>query len=321
MAAEAVAAPFQVQPLWALCVHCMQHPEDERSFQKLLLECRGAGRHVLRRTHQAGLLSTRVAFRPYTGEGAISVSQTIPQFMTRGRRMDAVAARVRIRLTRRLKLGILYDDSSSMTARWRNEYFPYKHLTEETAPQTGAKVGALCLLEAFGSEADLLFAAFGSTVAGPHLRRRDIYRALLERNGSGGTRLDLALDALTRHPWQSSGGTRVVVVLTDGVPETGRQVAEEDVKIQRRSLAQIQKLLAGGTGVVWVPILTDERLARFRIGEYDAVSFSERLARMGAEVSPVKETEHLLEGLFGGVARLLRRWEESEGKHLLSGGA
>ncbi|MEM3086047.1 MAG: VWA domain-containing protein [Halobacteria archaeon] len=318
--AEQVAAPYAVQPLWALCVHCMQHPEDELALQKLLAGCRGTGRHVLRRAHSTSLLSTRMAFRPYQGEGTLSVSQTIPQFLTRGRRTDAVAARVRLHITRRLKVGVLYDDSSSMTARWRNHYFPYNPLTEETAPQTGAKVGALCLLEAFGSEADLIFAAFGSAVAGPYLRRREIYRALLERNGSGGTRLDLALEALFRHPWHSSGGTRVVVVLTDGVPETGLQAAEEDVKIQRRSLALVQKLLAGGTGVVWVPILTDERLARFRIGECDAVSFSERLARMGAEVAPVKETDRLLESLFGGVARLLRRWEESEGKHLLSGG-
>lgn len=317
---ETLAVPQSVRSLWSLCVHCMQNPGDEKSLQKLLSECRSAGLHVLRRTHQAGVLSTRMAFRPYEGSGALSVSQTLPQFLTRGRRTDAVAARVRLRFTRRLKIGVLYDDSSSMTARWRNHYFPYRPLTEETAPQTGAKVGALCLFEAFGKEADLLFSAFGSEVAGPFLRRRDIYRALLGRDGSGGTRLDLALDGLLRHPWNSSGGARLVVVLTDGVPETGRQVAEEDSRIQRKCLVQIQKLLAGGTGVVWVPLLTDERLSRFRIGEFDAISFSDRLARMGVEVAAVKETDHLLESLFGGVARILRRWEESGGKHLLSGG-
>lgn len=314
MAAETGKSPVDVPALWSLCVQSMQSPGDAVAYQRLLQECRAAGRYMLRRTQQGSPMATRMVYRPYQGSGVIAVAQTMSQFLTRGRRMEAVSSRLRVQLARRLKLAVLYDDSSSMTARWRNQNFPYNPVTEETAPQTGAKVGALSLFEALGPDADLLLAVFGSEVTGPLLRRAEIYRELLRRNGSGGSRLDLALDAVLRHPWHSAGGVRLLVVLTDGVPETGRQIPREDIEVQRRTLALLQRLMADGTQVVWVPILTDERLARFVVGEFDAASFSERVARMGVEVAPVKRVEELLESLFGGVSRLLRRWEETEGQ-------
>ncbi|MBI4362532.1 MAG: VWA domain-containing protein [Euryarchaeota archaeon] len=307
-----------LKELWGLCVKSMQSPGDAYLREQLVRGCRGAGVHMLHQYRLDRPTQSRMVYRKFDGTGSLSIHRTMTGFLTHGRSLDQVVTRTRVQLARSLSLALLYDDSSSMSAWWRNKYFPYRLLTEETAPQTSAKIGCLALLEAFGAEADIVVFVFGSQVTGPLMKRENIYQELVKRNGSGGTRLDLALQKLMDLRWHESPGMKVMVVLTDGVPETGRREEAEDIRIQRSVINNIKRVLDSGVQVLYVPIFTDDKLSRFRTGEYDARGFVERIQRMGATTAEVTQEADLLKTLFQGVRRMLQELEEKEAKKILT---
>lgn len=302
----------EIDELWKLCVEAMQNPQDTLLFEKLIKSCRAAGRHLLRTYHFDSPTQRKMVYRKYDGTGMISPYRTLTEFITKGRKVESIVSRTRIQITKNLSMALLYDDSTSMTAWWRNKYFAYKQITEETAPQTSAKIGCLALLEAFGNEADILVITFGSEISGPITVRNELYRELVKRNGSGGTRVDLALQKLMDIRWYDRAGIRLLIVFTDGLPETGKRVHDEDAKIQQKTLSTLEQMLAAGVKILWVPIFTDERLMRFRIGEYDAKSFVERIGKMGVKTAEVRETSELLDKLFAGLRTLTTEIAETE---------
>jgi hypothetical protein len=302
----------ETDELWKLCVEAMRNPSDAFLFEKLIKSCRTAGTHLLRTYHFDSPTQRKMVYRKYDGTGMISPSRTLTEFITKGRRMESVMSRTRTQLTKKLNMAVLYDDSTSMTAWWRNKYFAYKQITEETAPQTSAKIGCFALLEAFGNEADIVVITFGSDISGPFIVRNELYKELVKRNGSGGTRVDMALQKLMNIRWHDKAGLKLLIVFTDGLPETGKRVHDEDAKIQQITLNTLKLMLDAGVQILWIPIFTDERLMHFKIGDYDAKSFTEKIGKMGVKVAEVRETSALLDTLFAGLKALTTEIAEME---------
>lgn len=276
----------------------MKDPSDAFTFQRLLRGTRAVGHHLLRSYGFHAPTQRKIVYGKFDGKGSISFQKTISEFVAYGRTIDNIVSRLRVQLARKLNIAIFYDDSSSMTAWWRNKFFSYEQISEEKAPQTSAKIGCLALLEAFGREADVIVVTFGSTTDGPYTAKNVSYRELIKKNGSGGTRLDLALRKLLAMRWHERAGPKLIIVFTDGLPETGKRDYEEDVKIQKVALKYIRNLLDSGTKILWVPIFTDERLARFKAGDYDARSWAEKMRSMGAFIAEVNDTGKLLDVVF-----------------------
>ncbi len=287
-----------------VCVQAMKDQSrggSSSKFEKLIRMCTMMGRHMLHTYRIEYPTQRKIIYRRFDGSGQINVQRSLNDFCLYGRRMDHVISRARVQQERELNIAILYDDSNSMTARWRNKHFPYDPITEEKSPQTSAKIACLSLTEAFGKDADVSIITFGSKIDGPLSVRGDLYHKLVHKDGSGGTRMDLALQKLVSTRWTARPGAKILVILTDGVPETGARSEKHDILVQRRTLRFMGQMLEGGVRVLYVPLLLDKKLMHWKIGGYSAKTFAERLESMGVTVVEVYKLDMLLDGLFEGM--------------------
>ncbi len=207
--------------------------------------------------------------------GQINVFKTINAFCSRGKRMENIFKRARIQNARKLSVAIVYDDSNSMTAWWRADYLN-KKIGESEAPQAFAKIAVMALCEALGKEADISLVVFGSKAK---LWKKIDYAELLARNGSGATRLDKAIALLASARWEKRGGARVLVILTDGVPEGGNEEIEEDARIQRKCADELARFAREGCRTVFLSLEHEEKLARKKLGGNTLKSYSQLLAK------------------------------------------
>jgi len=215
------------------CAKCMADPSNVESYDRLMDGSRLIGRNFLRLYSIVPSMSTRMIYASYSGGGNISFDRTIANFGQRGKTLDGVVARYRLKDVKKLNLALLYDDSNSMTAWWRSKNLGAA-INEAQAPQSYAKIACLALMEGLGKSADISLWTFGSRAEGPYNANAGMYRQLISRNGSGGTRMDLALQSMIDVGWHRETGTNVAIILTDGVPEVGRSVYAEDVLVNMK---------------------------------------------------------------------------------------
>lgn len=289
------------QELARLCVQAMHSSSDMTSFEKLIRSCRGLGQHLMLTHNITPPTERRMIYKRFDGSGAISLQRTIPEFCSYGRRLDRVIERARVQQAKTVNLAILYDDSNSMTARWRNKHFSYAQIPEEQSPQTSAKIACLALMEAFAQGAEVSVVTFGSGVDGPLMARGNLHRKLVEKNGSGGTRMDLALKKLITTRWISKPGIKILVILTDGLPETGKRIAKIDTIIQSRTLMYVKQMLESGVRVLYVPLFLDKKLMYLKIGDYNAKSFADKVGQMGVGVVEVYDLDDIFDSMFEGI--------------------
>ncbi len=285
-----------------LCEHCMKQ-ESPMGMQKLKMLCRRIGHDMMRLVRLVPPDEFVMKDVDYQG-GQIMLTKTISNFCTRGRSLDEIVGRRRVRGARKVELLILYDDSNSMTSWWRSEYLGRK-IPERDSPQTVAKVALLSLLETFGKNANVNVVFFGSKADGLHKSRMLSYSELVRRNGSGGTRLDEALRIAVEERWHRRGGKKFVIILTDGVPEAGDENPGEDAYIQSKALSQIDLLLEFNASVLFAPILTNPKLAYKTYGDYNAYTFSQVLGKRGVTVKTTERLRELPENLFAGVKEMI----------------
>jgi hypothetical protein len=212
----------------------------------------------------------------------------------------------RIRDVKKVRLAILYDDSNSMTSWWRKQAMQ-QDIEEADAPQTYAKTACLSLMEGLGRDMEINFWKFGSEARGPFNLSSNMYKEIITSNGSGGTRLDLALQSVIDNGWYRRPGVKIAIVLTDGIPEVGRSVYAEDVIVNVRSLDLIKKLLQNKVHVLYLQLLTDESRKYKKSGGYTLLEFGNDVQRMGCEYMTVNNKESLMECLFQGLNKVSRK--------------
>jgi len=243
--------------------------------------------------------------QPFNGCGMINVSRTISAFCTYGKRVDQIVSRRRVKAERKANLAVLFDNSNSMTSWWVSDFLGEKVAGRQT-PSVIAKIATIALCETFGSvddEIDLVL--FGSSVT--RIRKRaETYKKLLECNGEGGSRQDLALQELKRTGWHNRGGLKFLVILTDGLPEIGLEEEEEDAAIQDDVVKLVSQFAASGVRIAYVPILLQKRLFTKRVGNFNALEFAEKFEKMnGVSVARINKLEDLPAGLFEATRKAL----------------
>ncbi len=289
-----------------ICATCMVSPGDVESYVMLMNGCRIIGRSFLRLYSIMPSMSTRMVYSRYSGSGMISFNKTIYGFSKNGKTLDEVVARYRLKDVKKLNIALMYDDSNSMTAWWRSKNMGV-NINESQAPQSYAKVACLSLMEGLGREADISLWTFGSRAEGPFNASNNMYRQLISRNGSGGTRLDLALQSLAEAGWHRKRGTNVVIVLTDGIPEVGRSVYAEDVLVNVKALELIKKLQASKAKVLYIQLHTDDSRKFKKSGGYTMAEFGAVIEKLGGLVMNVDTANRINDSLFKGLQQVLKR--------------
>lgn len=288
------------------CAKCMAEPSNVRAYDTLITGCRSIGRNLLRFYHIIPPTSERMIYKTYDGTGIISYHKTIAEFCNKGKSLDGMLTYRRIRDVKKVRLALLYDDSNSMTSWWRKQAMQ-QNLEEGDAPQTYAKLACLSLMEGLGRDMEINFWKFGSEARGPFNLSSNMYKEIIGSNGSGGTRLDLALQSMIDNGWHRRPGVKVAIVLTDGIPEVGRSVYAEDVIVNVRSLDLIKKLLQNKVHVLYLQLLTDESRKYKKSGGYTLMEFGNDVQRMGCEYMTINNKESLMESLFKGLNMVSRK--------------
>jgi hypothetical protein len=288
------------------CANCMADQADVESYDTLMNGCRIIGRNFLRLYSIMPSMTTRMIYSGYAGGGMISFNKTIANFSRNGKKLDEIVARYRVRDVKKLNLAIIYDDSNSMTAWWRTKNMGSK-VNESQAPQSYAKVACLSLMEGLGRDADICLWTFGSRAEGPYNANSNMYRQLISRNGSGGTRLDMALQSVIDQGWHRKRGTNVAIVLTDGIPEVGRSVYAEDVLVNMKALELIKSLQSSKMKVLYIQLHTDDSRRFKKSGGYTMAEFGHAIEKMGGQVMNVDTANHISDSLFKGLQHILKR--------------
>ncbi|WP_174590070.1 vWA domain-containing protein [Methanocella conradii] len=287
------------------CARCMADPADVESYDTLMNGCRILGRGFLRLYSIMPSMNTRMMYSNYVGGGMISFNKTISGFSQKGKSLDEIVARYRVRDVKKLSLAIMYDDSNSMTAWWRIKNMGVR-ISEAQAPQSYAKVACLALMEGLGETADISLWTYGSRPEGPFTANNNMYRQLISRNGSGGTRLDLALQSLLDIGWHRKPGTKVAIILTDGVPEVGRSVYAEDVLVNVKALDLLRNIMGSKVKVLYIQLHTDDSRRYKKCGGYTMKEFGEAIEKMGGLVMNVDTANHISDSLFKGLQQVLK---------------
>lgn len=288
------------------CVKCMADPDDARAYDDLLTGCQSIGRNFLRLYHIVPPTMERMVYHPYQGAGIINFNKSISEFCHKGKSLDGMIARERRRDLRNVRLAVIYDDSNSMTSWWRSMNMAEK-TSESESPQTYAKVACLSLMEGLGREADINFWKYGSEVRGPFCMTARMYREIIACNGSGGSRLDLALKSVLDSGWDKKSGAKILIILTDGLPEIGNGIYAEDVMATVATLDSIRKLINHKTHVLYLQLTTDESRKYRKIGGYTMVEFGEEIQRLGCIFMKVGSREKIEASLFKGLSATMRR--------------
>lgn len=295
------------QKLLDTCVKCMKNPEDVQAYDELLMGCRSMGRYFLRLYNIIPTTTERMVYSGYNGTGTISMYRTISEFCRNGKTLDGVISRNRVRDVKDVSLAILYDDSNSMTAWWRNKTMAVK-VEESHAPQTYSKVACLSLMEGLSRKIKIDLWTFGNFAHGPYNVNSNMYRELISRNGSGGTRLDLALQSLIDHGWEKGRGIRIVVILTDGIPEMGRSIYDEDVLVNMSALSHLKYLISRKVRVLYIQLLTDESRRFRKSGGYNMAEFGSELGKMGCTLYNVDTESKIKDTLFDGLSKAIQKY-------------
>lgn len=288
------------------CSNCMADPSDIESYDALMNGSRIIGSSFLRLYSIMPSLNTRMVYSTYSGSGIISFNKTISNFGQHGKTLDGIVSRYRLKDVKKLNIAIMYDDSNSMTAWWRSKNMSAS-VNEAQAPQSYAKVSCLALMEGLGETADISLWTFGSQAEGPYTANNNMYRQLISRNGSGGTRLDLALQSMIDQGWHRKRGTNIVIVLTDGVPEVGRSVYAEDVMVNVKALELIRNIHGSKAKVLYIQLHTDDSRRFKKSGGYSMAEFGGAIEKMGGLVMNVDTANRVSDSLFKGLQQVMKR--------------
>ena len=163
-------------------------------------------------------------------------------------------------------------------------------------------------MEGLGRDAEINLWKFGTEARGPFNLTTNMYRELIASNGSGGSRLDLALKSMLDNGWDKRTGAKIVmIILTDGIPEIGRSVYAEDVIATVNTLDMLKQLIHHKVHVLYLQLTTDESRKYRKIGGYTMVEFGEEVERLGCVYLSVKAKEKIEASMFKGLNSVMKR--------------
>ncbi|OPY28830.1 MAG: hypothetical protein A4E28_01291 [Methanocella sp. PtaU1.Bin125] len=288
------------------CAKCMVNPASVHAYDDLLTGCRSIGRNFLRIYNIVPPTMTHMVYNSYQGIGIINYNKSIAEFCNKGKSLEGMIARERRRDIKKIRFAVVYDDSNSMTSWWRNQTMS-ETINEADSPQTYAKVACISLMEGLGRDTEITLWKFGTEARGPYNLTTNMYRELIASNGSGGSRLDLALQSMLDNGWDKRSGAKIAIIITDGIPEHGRSIYAEDVIATVNTLDMLKQLVRHKVHVLYLQLTTDESRKYRKIGGYTMVEFGEEVQRLGCIYMSVKTKDKIEASMYKGLNSVMRR--------------
>lgn len=274
-----------------LCAEFLENLDNNFLYEKIIHECKRFG-DFLKVNYFVPPTIRRMVYRPYEGTGIISINKTTQEFCTRGKRLDSVITKTRVKDVRSLHLAILYDKS-----RIAQKYHAI------------AKIATISLLEGIGKSADdVNIILFNSKIYGPYNKIQCTYKKLLLSNGngpSGNSRFDLALGKLLQMEWYKREGSRHLIIIGGSLPLSDKNILLDDIEVQETTILYITRLFEKGVKILYIPIFTEEEdFVDEMIGAYSARSFAKKIANIGVAVSEINSFSDL-QKLRNGIREML----------------
>ncbi len=220
----------------------------------------------------------------FMGKGFIEVPQTLVSFISKGRLIENIKERYRQPAKIHLKTLLLFDDSNSTTSWWRKDRFK-----EKADISCLEKILAIAFDIGLKGLSKFEIISFSSNAGFVNLKN---YVELLLKNGSGATRLDIALELAKK--WEKKAGNSLIIILSDGLPEAGKNNKQEDAEIQEQTIKKMLELRDSKVKLLYVFIYSQQtKFLNTKIGNYTPIEFIDKLKKYNIPVLKINKLDDI----------------------------
>ena len=299
--------PDIIESLDGLASMCHEYPSDPYNtelYGKIVSTCSELAYKYLRTDYYIPPTVGRMVYRKYNDGGEIHINRTIQEICSKGRSMDAIISRQRVKDIRMDNFAFVIDRSDLFTSKVSRK--AGTHIDASKNLKTLEDIAAISILESIKKTSDIIdIVTYGNDVKGPFNEQQHTYRKMLLDEGEGANRLDLALARLLQLQWDRRPGVKHLVILTSGMPETGRMNLLDDIEVQESVLQYLDHMQKRGVRILYIPVMVDEEFANKRVGSHSPRSFAQKIARIGIPIAELGDLETLPEVIRDGLKQML----------------
>ena len=300
--------PNIIESLDGLASMCHEYPSDPYNtelYGKIVSTCSELAYKYLRTDYYVPPTVGRMVYRKYGDGGDIHINRTVQEICSKGRSMDAIISRQRVKDVRLSNVAFVIDRSDVITAKGLSRKIG-THIGESKNPEILEKIATISILESIKKTSDVIdIVTYGNDVKGPLNEQQYTYREILLDEGGGANRLDLALARLLQLHWDQRPGVKHLIILTSGMPETGRMNLLDDIEVQESVLQYLDHMQKRGVRILYLPVLVDETFANKRVGSHSPRSFAQKIAHIGIPTVELGDLQTLPDTIRDGFKQML----------------
>ncbi len=297
-----------IDSLDGLASMCHEYPSDPHNtemYGKIISKCSELAYQYLRTDYYVPPTVGRMVYRKYGDGGDIHINRTLQEICSKGRSMDAIISRQRVKDINLDNFAFVIDRSAAITAKGLSRNTG-AHIDRSNNPEILEKIAAISILESIKKTSDIIdIVTYGKNVEGPFNEQQYTYRNMLLDRGKGANRLDHALARLLQLQWDRRPGVKHLVILTSGMPETGRMNLLDDIEVQETVLQYLDHMQKRGVRILYLPVIVDETFANKRVGSHSPRSFAQKITRLGIPIAELGDLETLPDVLRDGFKQML----------------
>ncbi|MCL7410355.1 MAG: hypothetical protein P1P69_00450 [Methanosarcinaceae archaeon] len=297
-----------IASLDGLASMCHEYPSDPHNtelYGRIVSMCSELAYQYLRTDYYIPPTVGRMVYRKYGDGGNIHINRTVQEICSKGRSMDAIVSRQRVKDVRLNNFAFVIDRSDVITAKGMSRKIG-TNIGISNNPEILEKIAAISILESIKKTADVIdVLTYGNDVKGPFNEQQYTYREMLLDVGKGANRLDLALARLLQLQWDRRPGVKHLIILTSGMPETGRMDLLDDIEVQESVLQYLNHMQKRGVRILYLPVIVDETFANKRVGSHSPRSFAQKIARIGIPTAELGDLQTLPDILRDGFKQML----------------
>ncbi|MBW6470033.1 MAG: hypothetical protein K0A90_02290 [Methanosarcinaceae archaeon] len=297
-----------IASLDGLASMCHEYPSDPHNtelYGRIVSMCSELAYQYLRTDYYIPPTVGRMVYRKYGDGGNIHINRTVQEICSKGRSMDAIVSRQRVKDVRLNNFALVIDRSDAITAKASGRKIG-THIGGSKNPEILEKIAAMSIMESIKKTSDVIdIVTYGNDVKGPFNEQQYTYREMLLDKGAGANRLDLALARLLQIHWDRKHGIKHLIILTGGIPETGRMNLLDDIEVQESVLQYLNQMQKRGVRILYLPVIVDETFANKRVGSHSPRSFAQKIARIGIPTAELGDLQTLPDILRDGFKQML----------------
>ncbi len=300
--------PDIIDSLDGLASMCHEYPSDPHNtemYARIVSMCSELAYQYLRTDYYIPPAVGRMVYRKYGAGGNIHINRTMQEICSKGRSLEAIVSRQRVKDIKLDNFAFVIDRSDAITAKGLGRKTG-THIDVSNNPEIIEKIAAISILESIKKTSDVIdIVTYGKDVEGPLNEQQYTYNEMLLDGGEGANRLDLALARLLQLQWDRRPGVKHLIILTSGMPETGRMNLLDDIEVQETVLQYLNHMQKRGVRALYLPVITDEGFANKRVGSHSPRSFSQKIARIGIPTAELGDLDTLPDVLRSGFKQML----------------